>query len=64
MKWEDFYNQFFTPENLEEYKKQTDKMVFVSNLTGLSVNHRFVDKLDVLFWNTNQSKSKGAYYEN
>jgi hypothetical protein len=50
MTYGEYVKQFVTLDNALEYARVTDKLVFVSDLTGLSVDHRFIghieDRLD------------------
>ena len=46
MTYGEYVKQFVTLDNALEYSKVTDKIAFVSDLTGLSVDHRFVGALE------------------
>jgi hypothetical protein len=46
MKFFEYVNQYVTYENAKEYAGITDKIAFVSDITGLSVDHRFVPALE------------------
>jgi hypothetical protein len=46
MKFFEYVNQYVTYENAKEYAGITDKIAFVSDITGLSVNNRFVPALE------------------
>lgn len=48
----EFSKKYLTEENIEAYRVNPDKLVFVSDLTGLSVDDRFVNRLDMMFTNT------------
>jgi hypothetical protein len=50
MTYGEYVKQYVTLENALEYARLTDKMAFVSDITGLSIDHRFIggieDRLD------------------
>jgi hypothetical protein len=50
MTYGEYVKQYVTLENALEYARVTDKIAFVSDLTDLSIDHRFVgwieDRLD------------------
>jgi hypothetical protein len=50
MTYGEYVARYVTLENALEYASVTDKIAFVSDITGLSVDHRFVggieDRLD------------------
>jgi hypothetical protein len=61
MDFKEFKDKYFTPENIAAYKASPDKMVFVSDLTWRSIDHSFVERLDLLFWYAVQDEeSKSA----
>ena len=50
MTYGEYVARYVTLENALEYASVTDKIAFVSDITGLSVDHRFIggieDRLD------------------
>lgn len=52
MTYGEYVKQYVTLDNALEYARLTDKMAFVSDITGLSIDHRFIggieDRLDRL----------------
>jgi hypothetical protein len=46
MTYGEYVKQFVTLDNALEYASVTDKLVFVSDLIGLSVDHRFTDAIE------------------
>lgn len=49
MKYSEFKAQYLTPENIREFSTQQDSMVWVSDLTGLSIDHAWVQWLTNAF---------------
>ena len=64
MDFKEFKDKYFTPENLAAYKESPDKMVFVSDLTWRSIDHSFVERLDLLFWYAIQDEKAEAALAN
>lgn len=60
MAFKEFCEKYLTEENIAAYKADPEKLVFVSDLTGLSVDHRFVDRLDAMFCNRLQDAEENA----
>jgi len=46
MTFNEYVKQYVNLENALEYARVTDKMAFVSDITGLSVDHRFIGGLE------------------
>lgn len=62
MNFKEYRTKYFTQENITAYKAQAEKLVFVSDLTGLSVDHCFADRLDKMFWNATEEFEKIDLY--
>lgn len=52
MTYAEFKAEYFTPANIAEFATQQDSMVWVSDLTGRSIDSRFVAQLTADFDNT------------
>jgi hypothetical protein len=46
MTFGEYVKQYVTLENALEYSKQRDQIAWVSDLTGLSVDHRFTTQIE------------------
>jgi hypothetical protein len=46
MTYGEYVKQYVTLDNALEYARLTDKMAFVSDITGLSIDHRFIERLE------------------
>ena len=46
MTYGEYVKQYVTLENALEYARLTDKMAFVSDITGLSIDHRFIGGIE------------------
>jgi len=46
MTFGEYVKQYVTLDNALEYARITDKMAFVSDITGLSIDHRFIGALE------------------
>lgn len=46
MTFGEYVKQYVTLDNALEYASVTDKMAFVSDITGLSIDHRFIGALE------------------
>jgi hypothetical protein len=46
MTFGEFVSKYVTYDNAKEYASITDKIAFVSDITGLSVDHRFVPAIE------------------
>jgi hypothetical protein len=46
MTYGEYIKQYVTLDNALEYSRLTDKMAFVSDITGLSIDHRFIGYLE------------------
>ena len=57
MTYGEYVKQYVTLDNALEYASVTDKMVFVSDLTGLSVDHRFIGWIEDRLYGLTQTKT-------
>ena len=48
----EFSKKYLTEENIEKYKRMKHKIVFLSGLIGLPVDHNYTMRLDVEFCNS------------
>jgi hypothetical protein len=46
MTYGEYVKQYVTLDNALEYARLTDKMAFVSDITGLSIDHRFIGGIE------------------
>jgi hypothetical protein len=46
MTYGEYVKQYVNLDNALEYARLTDKMAFVSDITGLSIDHRFIGHLE------------------
>ena len=54
----EFLRTYLTKENIADYKRMTHKLVFLSGLTGLPVDHNYIMRLDIEFCNCLQKEKE------